>query len=87
MANDEDVYVRIGVANNPNTPPEVLAFLANDELWLVRYFVADNPNTPHETLDRLADIHPCTIRLNSNTPQYIKEYLNAVEFWRECYEY
>jgi 3-methyladenine DNA glycosylase AlkC len=46
LANDENWYVRRGVAFNPNTPTEVLERLANDNEWYVRRWVANNPSTP-----------------------------------------
>jgi hypothetical protein len=49
---DEDKNVRYEVAENPNTPPEVLAALAKDEDF--RMNVAMNSNTPKETLAALS---------------------------------
>ncbi|MGC8912843.1 MAG: hypothetical protein ACP5LE_02750 [Thermoplasmata archaeon] len=46
LADDWSDEVRIKVANNPNTPPEILKKLANDKDWYVRAAVARNPNTP-----------------------------------------
>jgi hypothetical protein len=48
--------------------------------------LALNPNTPPETLARLADHHTVSsiryyVLKNPNTPKYIKEYLNAIEFY------
>ncbi len=52
--------------------------------------LAINPNTPPEILDRLAEDLDWFVRRyvarNPNTPEYIKDYLNAVEFMRLCYE-
>jgi hypothetical protein len=33
----EDCWVRCGIAQNPNTPPETLDRLADDKNWSVRY--------------------------------------------------
>ena len=41
-------------AQNPNTPPEVLAKLATSDEAEVRYCVAGNPSTPAEVLESLA---------------------------------
>jgi hypothetical protein len=46
LANDKDWFVRVVVAENPNTPPEALDRLANDVDSGVRWYVAKNPNTP-----------------------------------------
>jgi hypothetical protein len=43
------------VAENPNTPPEVLERLATDDNVDVRYGVAENPYIPAHILQRLAD--------------------------------
>ncbi len=70
------------------TPAE-LDRLANDPQWVLRGIVARNPNTLPETLARLADDKSesirCWVAYNPNTPEYIKEYLKAVEFMRNCY--
>ena len=44
----------IDIAENPNTPPEVLAELARDEDEDVRCYVAENLNTPSKVLAELA---------------------------------
>ena len=51
---EKDPQQRMEVADNPNTPPEILTILARDEYWSVRYGVARNPNTPPEILTILA---------------------------------
>jgi hypothetical protein len=60
--------------------------LANDPHCVIRSIVARNPYTLPETLARLADDVSDNVRYwvteNPNTPQYVKEYLNAVEFMR-----
>ena len=42
------------MAENPNTPAEILEKLAADSEWGVRYMVAANPNTDPRVLSRLA---------------------------------
>lgn len=55
LANDEDALIRTYVAENTNTPANVLEQLAYDEHSAVRRFVACNPNTPANVLAKLAD--------------------------------
>ena len=43
------------LANNSNTPKEVLEKLSNDEHYGVRCCVARNPNTSKETLEKLSN--------------------------------
>ena len=38
-----DLYIKINMARNPNTPAEALAELAKDEDWRVRINAANNP--------------------------------------------
>lgn len=45
LATDEEWFVRSYVAENPNTPLEVLKILANDEDSIVREYVLENKNT------------------------------------------
>lgn len=54
QANDEHASVRAAVAQNPATPPELLAHLADDESPLVTRALAQNPAATAELLDRLA---------------------------------
>jgi 3-methyladenine DNA glycosylase AlkC len=51
-ASDEDFYVRVRVARNPNASVEILKKLATDEKSYVRYWVAQNPNR-NELIERL----------------------------------
>ena len=55
LAKDENSNVRIIVAENPNTPAEVLSLLAKDRKCKVRQRVAENPNTPAEVLSLLVE--------------------------------
>ena len=50
----EKTLEKYSLAQNPNTPPETLEFLATDENYRVRRYVAQNPNTPQESLQLLA---------------------------------
>ncbi len=63
---------RKDIAENPNTPPEILTILARDKDWDVRYEVAWNPNTPPEILTILARDESVGVRYgvanNPNTP-------------------
>jgi hypothetical protein len=52
LAADEDDTVRLAVAGNPATPPEVLVELADD--WVCRLAVAGNSGAPPALLTRLA---------------------------------
>ena len=56
LANDEDTSVKCTLANNSNTPPEVLSDLAEDEdsYVYVKVNVARNSNTPPKVLSDLA---------------------------------
>ena len=56
LAEDDDDYVRLAVAGNPSTPPEILETLAEDDDSFVRLDVAGNPSTPPETLVTLAEV-------------------------------
>ena len=74
----------IEVANNPNTPPEILAKLADGGGILIRKVVANNPNTPPEILAKLADdedwIVRSTVARNQNTPLEILAKLSEDEY-------
>ena len=69
---NSDYDVRVSVAENPNTPVDVLMELAKDSDWHVRISVAGNPNTPADVLTELAkDSYWCVRRYaagNPNTP-------------------
>jgi len=72
LAEDEDKYVRRGVAEHPSTPAEILMKLAEDEDKWVRQNVVENPRTPVEVLVRLAEDKDEDVRRgvaeNPNTP-------------------
>lgn len=63
---------KIELAENSNTPVEILKVLATDNNAGVRRAVAQNPNTPVETIKtRATDEHwwvRCGVAWNSNTP-------------------
>ena len=63
---------RLRVAENPNTPPDILTQLAGDKDVYVRWGVAANPNTPPDTLVQLAGDKNTDVRWgvaeNPNTP-------------------
>jgi hypothetical protein len=73
------------VANNPNTPPETLTFLARDENWSVRCRVAYNPNTPPEILTILARDKDVDVRWhverNPNATREVIQTVRAYEFY------
>lgn len=52
---DEDADTQHELAENPNTPPEVLAELVNSDSEWVRYAILKNPNTPLHILDSVVD--------------------------------
>ena len=46
--------MKCDLAENPNTPKEVLTILSTDKNRYVRHRVADNLNTPKEVLKKLS---------------------------------
>lgn len=80
LANDEDYYVRSGVAKNLTTPIKLLEMLANDEEYTVREAVAGNPNTPIKLLEKLSNDNEDWVRrgvaFNINTPITLLEKLS-----------
>lgn len=80
------IEVHSNLANNPNTPIDILQLLACNHDEYIRYFVARNPSTPADTLEMLAHDHAfvefngrCYVRSNvgrnPNTPNRILELL------------
>jgi len=62
------------MADNPNTPIEVLEKLSKDENEYVRYAIASNPNTPIEVLKRLSKDRSRFVRSNvANNPSYKRD--------------
>ena len=78
-----DVVIRQSVANDPNTPPEVLTQLACDDDMVVRQSVASNPHTPPETLTKLSTDIDGWVRHgvagNPSTPPETLVQLDALE--------
>jgi hypothetical protein len=63
LAEDDEDSVRVSVAENPNTSPETLDWLAEVyEYGLVRFYVAKNPNASPETLAMLAEDDDAYVR-------------------------
>lgn len=54
LAQEESAGIRLAVAQNRNTPPDVLEILAKDKSIAVRAGVAGNPSTPNNVLKTLA---------------------------------
>jgi 3-methyladenine DNA glycosylase AlkC len=75
------------LADNPNTPPEILTLLARDENCYVRWRVANNPNTPPEILTLLARDENCYVRWhverNPNATREVIQTVRAYEFYKE----
>ena len=69
------------LANNPNTPADVLFELSMDEDYYVRCWVATHLNTPVEAFINMSTDEEFGVRFwverNPNTPEYIKNYLKA----------
>ena len=67
----KDSSVRYKVANNPNTPIDILEVLSKDEDNDVRYWVADNLNTPIDILRVLSKDENSGVRYwVLNNPKY-----------------
>ena len=62
LISDSNQYVRVEVAKNPNTSPELLTKLANDRSNKVKIAVAGNPNTPPEVLCKITENTVSAIR-------------------------
>ena len=80
-------YTRLKLAQNPNTPPEILTILARDEDEDVRWRVAHNPNTPPEILTHLARDKDGDVRYyverNPNATREIIQTVRAYEFYQQ----
>jgi len=90
LAEDDEDYVRILVAENSNTPSSILEKLAEDDNTSVRSGVAGNSNTPSSILEKLAEDDDFGVRYgvaqNNNTPDSLLEKLGndeeqAVRYW------
>ncbi|MEA5624900.1 hypothetical protein [Nostoc sp. UHCC 0251] len=89
------IEVHPTLANNPNTPIDILQLAACDHDEYIRFFVARNPSTPADTLEMLAHDHAfvescgryvrSNVGLNPNTPNRILELLaQDIECVRQC---
>jgi len=67
------------LADNPDTPADILEKLACDTKWSVRARVAQNPNIPAAALEKLANDKEFDVRWavahNPNTPPEIQTLL------------
>lgn len=68
-------YILSNLAQNQNTPPELLRKLAKSELdYIIRQYVAENPNTPAETIQELAKDPHQFVRMSAQEhPKYKAE--------------
>lgn len=73
---NRDLEVRANVAENPNTPADVLTELAKDSNWHVRRYTAGNPNTPLEVLFELTKDSDFGVRRNAVGNPKFKEVFN-----------
>ena len=53
---DADIYTKISVAADPDTPPEILKELSSDSNTLVKYLVSVNPNMPEGTTTKISSL-------------------------------
>lgn len=60
---DEEMMIRLVLAGNPHSSPEVLRQLASDPSERVRSRVAENPNVPPSVLQTLAKDESADVRL------------------------
>lgn len=67
LADDDDVDVRTGVAENYWTPAEILTRLARDRSSAVRLAVAANRRTPSVVQGQLADDDDPDVRRQATT--------------------
>ena len=82
---NSDYDVRVSVAENPNTPVDVLMELAKDSYCDVRRYAARNPNTPADVLTELAKDSDCDVRYfaagNPSTPVDVLMELAKDSYW------
>ena len=72
---NSDYDVRVSVAENPNTPADVLTELAKDSDCDVRRYAAGNPNTPADVLTELAKDSDWHVRISVAGNPKLKEVL------------
>ena len=86
LAKSPHSFVRMDVANNPNTSSKTLALLSNEtENMNVLYGVARHNNTPTDILDKLSN-HPNNdvrkwVAFNKNTSPATLEKLSKDKYW------
>ena len=95
LSNDTNQYVRVNIAKNRNTSPELLTKLATDRSNKVKIAVAGNPNTPAEVLPTIRPndfdlVMDCrfleALLKNPNTPvDYRKDLINMIYDSRHSY--
>ncbi len=54
LSQDNNVWIRGGIAQNPLTSAKILDRLSRDTDWIVRAYVAEHPNVSQKALDSLA---------------------------------
>lgn len=72
---NKGVNILSNLAQNQNTPPELLKKLAKSEIYyIIRQYVAENPNTPAETIQELAKDPHQFVRMSAQEhPKYKAE--------------
>ena len=78
LAMDSLPEVRVSVANNPGTPPDIMRILSNDDDPRVWMLAASHPSTPPDALYRLAGVLGA-ISANSLLAQLVRN-PNAQEY-------
>jgi 3-methyladenine DNA glycosylase AlkC len=84
-------YVLLGLANNPNTPKDILYELAHHHGRYVRELVARNPSTSQELLHKLASDRDHYIKYsvakNPNTsPETLLKLMNSKIQYRDFWD-
>lgn len=89
-AEARETEARRRVAEDPNTPADVLAKLSTDSFTFVREHVAMNPNTPADVLARMSTDFNSSVRwqaaMNPNTPANVLARMSTDfdEYLRRC---
>ena len=63
------------LANNPNTPVDILTLLSNDKSWFVKSWAAKNPNTPIDMLTILSKDEDDYVRCCANRNPKLRKLL------------
>jgi uncharacterized protein (DUF2336 family) len=80
LSDHNDENVRAAVADNRNTPKEVMRTLANDPHPDVRYRVAENHHAPKKVLELLAeDSNPYVAHRARTTLKRVNDSQNVIE--------